>query len=183
MASLTDPNRATTRRRYPWNTIGLCIGACALLALVILLGYRAVFFSSTFGTCNRITGWCHDVPLDTVGMIAGYTWPDGTTVIKSEATLPPQEGGIFTSLGRVTATLRLGPDGALISMGNGYAYPTGQPDTDDIGPRVLPSIAAQFRAEGAKNIKVMRKRDSLVVLSGTRDGEKLVFVSSAYNNA
>jgi hypothetical protein len=106
----------------------------------------------------------------------------GTTVITSGATLPPQEGGLFTTLGQVTATLRLGLDGAPISMGNGYTYPSGQPDTDSVGSQVLPSIATQFRAEGAKNIEVLRMRASLVVLSGTRDGEKLVFVSTAYND-
>ncbi|WP_445337290.1 hypothetical protein [Clavibacter sp. CFBP 8614] len=152
------------------------IGVTALTTTVVLLGVygvkHVVAQTTAYGICNSVTDRCHDVPAETLELVAGLRW-DGASakVLQSSATL------FHGSLGSpeiVSGVLELHNVGDGVSLGDGASYPSAEPgqtlSTED-GESVL-------RQLGATDVKTLRHREQLVVLRGETETTSLVYVYS-----
>jgi hypothetical protein len=152
------------------------IGVTALTTTMVLLGVyglkHVVAQTTTYGICNSVTDRCHDVPVETLELIAGLRW-DGASakVLQSSASVPH---GLLGSPVIVSGVLELHNVGDGVSLGDGASYPAPQPgqtlSTDD-GESVL-------RQLGATDVKTLRHREQLVVLRGETTTTSLVYVYS-----
>ncbi|WIB11423.1 hypothetical protein [Curtobacterium sp. MCPF17_052] len=164
-------SREAYMRKRMWT-----IGVTALATTMVLLGFygvkHVVARETMFGICNSVTDQCHDVPVETLELVAGLRW-DGASakVLESSAST---SHGLLGSPEIVSGVLELHNVGDGASLGNGASYPAPQPGqklSTDEGERVL-------RRLGATDVKTLRQRDQLVVLRGETKTTSLVYVYS-----
>lgn len=152
------------------------IGVTALATSVALLGVaevkHVVARETMFGICNSITDECHEVPEETLQLVAGLRWDGASTkVLESSASV---SHGLLGSPEIVSGVLELHNVGDGVSLGDGASYPAPQPGcklSTTEGERVLWRL-------GATNVKTLRLRDQLVVLRGETKTTSLVYVYS-----
>ncbi|MBF4623960.1 hypothetical protein [Clavibacter sp. VKM Ac-2872] len=152
------------------------IGVTALTTAAVLLGVygvkHVVARTTMYGICNSITDRCHDVPVETLELVAGLRW-DGASakVLQSSATL---SHGLLGSPEIISGVLELRNVGDGASLGDGASYPAPQPGqtlSTEEGESVL-------RQLGATDVTTLRHREQLVVLRGETTTTSLVYVYS-----
>lgn len=123
-------------------------------------GVKQVFAHRTeYGTCSSITRECHDVPLNTLLLVAGFRWvASSTRVVESSAGFP----GAFGGLEYVSGVIELKGTSDPISLGDGTSLPPRNGATSSAADG-----KAALRRLGVTHITTLRHRGYLVVLSGT----------------
>lgn len=152
------------------------VGVTALATTVVLLGVygvkQVVAQPTMYGICNSVTDRCHDVPVETLELVAGLRW-DGASarVLQSSASV---SHGLLGSPEIVSGVLELHNVGDGISLGDGTSYPAPQPG-QTLSTKQGESV---LRRLGATHVKPLRHREQLVVLRGETKTTSLVYVYS-----
>lgn len=159
-------------RQQGWTVVVTAVATVGVL--LSAYGVKQVVAERTqYGTCNNLTAECHDVPVATLELVAGYWWNDRTSrVVESSASL---SHGLLGSPEVVSGVIELHDVGEGVSLGEGASYPgprSGRPMSTEEGESILKRL-------GATDIRTLRNRDQLIVLRGeTTDSSSLIYVYS-----
>jgi hypothetical protein len=143
-----------------------------LLVAVAFGGYRLLNPRGELGTCFVLSDMCRNVPMSTIERYSGLQFPPGTRTEQSTARIP---GFVGFRPAFVSAVLQLPPHGAVQVVGYGLGLDwNGQADTTP--------YEQQLRAAGATHIRVDTNGDGMIVLTGRRDGHRMLLVYVNYHD-
>jgi hypothetical protein len=152
--------RSVLRRRFQVAAVTLLVAALALG------GYRLLNPRGELGTCPVLSDTCRNVPMSTIERYSGLQFPPGTKAEQSMTRLP---GFVGFRPAFVSAVLRLPPHGAVHVVGYGLGvHWRGTADTS--------SEEQQLRAAGVTHIRTDTNADGEIVLTGRRDGHRMLLV-------
>lgn len=143
-----------------------------LLVAVAFGGYRVLNPRGELGTCFVLSDTCRNVPMSTIERYSGLQFPPGTRTEQSMARIP---GFVGFRPAFVSAVMQLPPQGAVQVVGYGLGLDwDGQADASP--------YEQQLRAAGVTRIRIDTNGDGVIVLTGRRDGQRMLLVYVNYHD-